>query len=448
MLKITRDIPPYIYNLEGPLIVISNHPSYLDPFLSAICLYPLRINYLASESFFRNPLLRYLLKKLGAIPKIQFRPDSVAVKAMLRVIKRGGNLGVFPEGTRTIHGASMPIEKTFAKFVKKARATVIALKIHGGYLTSPRWAKFKIRNGGIHIEARKILDPEEIQDMEEDILHKHILEALDYNDYDFQKTHKGKYKTKDPALGLHNIIHQCPRCKKNQAMNTKGNEIFCIYCGNKAKMSDEGFLLPESESDVVFPDPVQWNSWQIENMTPTVLDPDFLLSAQVKTFETVNETSFSYLGEGVLNLSHSGFLFTQFHNSKRKDKLKIKTNTNPRKKIGTEKESKSHGMGNLEEQTERKNNKASYNLDAPARHTEPTLDDSIDNYKNVGNDENNKKDLTQISFSISGIWGIRSNYGVFFDLVGEEKTYRFYTEEGQKCIMFSQALDILRDKNK
>ncbi|NCU25952.1 1-acyl-sn-glycerol-3-phosphate acyltransferase [Candidatus Nomurabacteria bacterium] len=365
--KASWNVDPAVYDFKGPIIIISNHPSYLDPFLVGAILSKLRANYLAADNYFRNPIFRWLLKRVGAIPKVQFRADPTAMKAMLRVIRRGGVLGIFPEGTRSTDGKQMPVEATFARFIKKMGAHVVAANIKGAYMTWPRWSRSGMRRGRIMIDVRPVLNADDIQGMSQEEVNSVISEALSFNDYEYQRSHPVVFRSKAPAKGLHNILYRCPRCDRMWSMDTNEHELFCTACGNKAIMDDYGFLKPFDDKCVVFDSPDKWNEWQFDRLKPIVMSDDFLVEDHAEMHISVKEAAFTPETKGIIKLYHKQFEFTPDNSE-----------------------------------------------------AEPLI------------------------FPISGIWGISSDYGVFFDLVGSENTYRFYLENGRKALTFSHALDILR----
>lgn len=88
---------------EGPVVIMSNHISLLDPPLIGAAI-PRKIHYLAKEELFQNPLIGWVLKQLGAFPVKRGSGDIKAFKQALRILRSGGVLGVFPEGTRYPEG--------------------------------------------------------------------------------------------------------------------------------------------------------------------------------------------------------------------------------------------------------------------------------------------------------------------------------------------------------
>lgn len=85
---------------EHKVLLCPNHASNWDPILIALKL-PInyRLHIMAKDSLFRNPILRWILLKVGAFPVSRGNSDINAVKMAMQSIKDGDNLLMFPEGT-------------------------------------------------------------------------------------------------------------------------------------------------------------------------------------------------------------------------------------------------------------------------------------------------------------------------------------------------------------
>ena len=85
---------------KSGVLLCPNHSSNWDPLLLAIKL-PVnyRLHAMAKEELFRNPILGWIIRKLGAFPVSRGSTDIQAVKTAIQVIKSGDNLMIFPEGT-------------------------------------------------------------------------------------------------------------------------------------------------------------------------------------------------------------------------------------------------------------------------------------------------------------------------------------------------------------
>ena len=88
---------------EGPVLIVSNHQSFIDPPLVG-SLYDTATYYLARKSLFRG-FTAWLYPQWNAIPVDQDRPDMASLKTIIRLLKQGERVVVFPEGSRTEDGS-------------------------------------------------------------------------------------------------------------------------------------------------------------------------------------------------------------------------------------------------------------------------------------------------------------------------------------------------------
>ena len=85
------------------VLLCPNHSSNWDPILIALRL-PVnyRLHIMAKVDLFKNPILAWILRQLGAFPVSRGSSDIQSIKTAMQTIKSGDNLLIFPEGT-TIH---------------------------------------------------------------------------------------------------------------------------------------------------------------------------------------------------------------------------------------------------------------------------------------------------------------------------------------------------------
>ena len=88
---------------EGPLVVASNHVSYLDPPLLGTW-FPRVIHFMAKQELFDVPVLGPLIRMVHAFPVQREAGDLGAIRHALRILKKGEVVGIFPEGRRNIDG--------------------------------------------------------------------------------------------------------------------------------------------------------------------------------------------------------------------------------------------------------------------------------------------------------------------------------------------------------
>lgn len=90
---------------DGPLIVASNHASYMDPLaLGVACPRPL--SYMAKAELFRIPVLGSLIRAVHAYPVERGEKTSAkaAIKKSVQILQEGRAVGIFPQGTRVREG--------------------------------------------------------------------------------------------------------------------------------------------------------------------------------------------------------------------------------------------------------------------------------------------------------------------------------------------------------
>jgi len=122
---------------EGPCIIAANHCSYLDPPLVGVAC-KRAIHYLARKSLLDVPVLGPILPELNVIPVDQKNADRSALMGAIRVVKNGGAVLIFPEGTRSPDGKIQPAQPGIGMIVEKTGAPVVPVRIFGSYRALPR----------------------------------------------------------------------------------------------------------------------------------------------------------------------------------------------------------------------------------------------------------------------------------------------------------------------
>ena len=80
-------------------IVCANHTSFMDV-CALVIAFKSQIRFMAKKEVFSVPLLRGFVKAMGAFPVDRKKGDVAAIKKTLEILKDGGCLGIFPQGTR------------------------------------------------------------------------------------------------------------------------------------------------------------------------------------------------------------------------------------------------------------------------------------------------------------------------------------------------------------
>lgn len=114
--------------VQGALFTC-NHYSKMDSMIPYFVLFKKEAHALAKYELFRNPIAGWFLHKMGAIPVRRGEADVESVKQVLRVLKSGKQLLIFPEGTRNKEGTQEMAEfKTgTARFAIKTKVPVVPM---------------------------------------------------------------------------------------------------------------------------------------------------------------------------------------------------------------------------------------------------------------------------------------------------------------------------------
>ena len=127
--------------LKGPVILASNHASFLDPPLVGAGI-KRGINYLARESLFRFPVLGWILHQWQVVPVDREGGGAKGLRAILDRLLTGGAIILFPEGTRTRDGRLQPARSGIGLTVIKSAAPVVPVRVFGTFEAYNRTMSF------------------------------------------------------------------------------------------------------------------------------------------------------------------------------------------------------------------------------------------------------------------------------------------------------------------
>jgi 1-acyl-sn-glycerol-3-phosphate acyltransferase len=134
---------------RGPVIIAANHLTNFDVFPLQFAL-PRPIFYMGKEELFRNPLMDWFLRQLGAFPVYRGAQDAWAITHAEKVLRQRLVLGIFPEGSRSKGRGLRPAKTGAARLAFTADCPIVPIAIHGTqymFRKSPRRTKIYITVG-------------------------------------------------------------------------------------------------------------------------------------------------------------------------------------------------------------------------------------------------------------------------------------------------------------
>lgn len=126
---------------SGPLLIVSNHVSDLDPLVVGTALRR-RVHFMAKVELFRPPLLRWWIRACGGFPVRRGEADRQAFRTARAILEQGGALVMFPEGTRAsnLHDLRPP-EPGAAWLALRTGAIILPVAVIGTDQVLPRGAR-------------------------------------------------------------------------------------------------------------------------------------------------------------------------------------------------------------------------------------------------------------------------------------------------------------------
>jgi glycerol-3-phosphate dehydrogenase (NAD(P)+) len=135
---------------HGPLLLASNHRSFLDPFLIGM-LVRRPVYYMAKRELFEKRWQAWILNALGAFPVDRGHGDSAAMDTARTILQRGDCVVLFPEGTRIRSGSLAKPRRGVGRLALETGVPVAPVAVIGtedvrrGWRIRPR--KVRVRVG-------------------------------------------------------------------------------------------------------------------------------------------------------------------------------------------------------------------------------------------------------------------------------------------------------------
>ena len=286
--------------LKPPYMLLSNHMHFIDFELTAQATYPYPVSNVVSIDGY--VVKWFLLEWIGAIATRKFTTDIHLVKSIRHVLKRGDILAMYPEARYTPCGTLAFLPDSVGKLIKMNKVPVVAVVHHGNHLYAPFWDFRHKRKVPMHTQLKQILTPEQIEDMTVSEINETLRRELAYDEYRYQKENGIRITESFRAEGLHKILYQCPQCKTEFQMDSKGTELFCNACGKRWNWNEDGYLQAlsgETEFDHI-PD---WFAWERQQVSRQIESGEYHFDDEVEVFSLPRV--WRYIPLGKAKLTHS-----------------------------------------------------------------------------------------------------------------------------------------------
>ena len=265
-LRLRYNYRPKKHVVDGPALIVSNHCTDFDPIFLGLTVRSFSY-YVASGHMLNDPgkPLRSWFIRWGCAPIGRMKGDTGGDTAlgMLRRLKKGFNVIVFPEGNRTFNGVTADIVESTAKLARISGAKLVTHRFRGGYLTCPRWGAPNYRRGLVTGEVVRELSPQELRAMTVAEIAGVIRADIYENAYETQAEWQIPYRGRNLAQNIERVLCVCPVCKELGTLQSHGDTFECTACGLAVRYTELGYLEGEG---LPFRTILDWDRWQARQL--------------------------------------------------------------------------------------------------------------------------------------------------------------------------------------
>lgn len=263
--------------IKGGCLIISNHMSFEDFKFMIEIIKPRRSFFVASIDEFIGK--EWIMRRLGCLPKKVHYRDMALVRNIVRLLKKGNLVTIYPEATYSFAGITNVFDQGLGKLAKMANVPVIVVHHYGNYLYSPRWNTHpKNKEVPLITKAIQVVNKEEVTSLSEYEIQERINKAFEYDEYKYQRDNNILIKSKTKAKNIERILYRCPNCNNEKCIEGNGNLIKCNSC-NETYEIDELSILHSLKGDTKFTNISDWFLWQKqvvkENIEENTLNETF-----------------------------------------------------------------------------------------------------------------------------------------------------------------------------
>lgn len=294
-------------NMEGlkpPFLVLATHHAFMDFYVTPLCLFPHRANYVSELEGFEH-YGEWPYRQIGCLGTRKFVNDLALVRNIRRCMDRGGILVLYPEARYANVGTSSPLPPSTAKLIRYLKVPVVTINMKGNYLQSPIWNLKKRKGIRLEADVQRLLTAEAAGALSLEDIQRKVEKALTYDEYAWQAQQSMVIDAPWRAEGLEHPLYQCASCGKEFAMASQGAELFCTACGARWRMDELGRLEGPRFSRI--PD---WYEWERSQVESEIRQGTYGLDLKVRVQSLPNAVNFIELGQGRLQHGPEGFALT------------------------------------------------------------------------------------------------------------------------------------------
>ncbi len=291
--------------LKPPYVLLCNHNAFFDFKVATKAIWPARANYVVAIDGFIGR--EKLLRDVGCICKRKFTNDTKLVRNLIKTVQNGDIAVIYPEARYSLCGTTAVLPEALGKMCRLLGVPVVSLICHGHHINSPFWNLNNKHLKPTEAEMTLLFDGEEVKNTPAEEINKKIVEAFQYDDYAWVKERGLRVTYEKRAEGLQKVLYQCPACRTEFRMETKGTTLRCAACGKTWTMT-ESCELRADDGNTEFSHIPDWYEWERANVREEIARGEYSSGELEVSVESLpNAKRFIKLGKGTMVHDMNGF---------------------------------------------------------------------------------------------------------------------------------------------
>ena len=291
-------------NLKPPYLLLSTHGSMVDFNIMLKLTDPYQVNNVMTLEGFHD-YTEFVMRNLGVLGKRKFIQDLYLLRNIRYCLEELHTIFVlYPEARYSLDGTTSFLPDSLAKMCKMMKVPIVVINQKGNFVTCPQWNK-KNKHTPVFATMTQIVNKDEIKKLPVSEIDKRIREAFIYDDFKYQKENSLVIDDPDRAEGLHSILYQCPHCKTEFNMYSRGTKLWCEHCKKEWEMTMLG-ELKATDGETEFSHIPDWFKWERENVRSEVENGTYFFEDKVRIDTLPNAKGFIHQPDGVLRQDMTG----------------------------------------------------------------------------------------------------------------------------------------------
>lgn len=287
---------------EEPVLILANHTSDLD-FTDVASHISNHMYFVTSDHVTAMGLFgKYFDRWFNPIKVTKGSSKAGGVIDIMRRLRRGNCVLLFPEGRISHNGRSTYIAPATAKLAKSVKCRVVTFRASGGFFIEPRWQNYLNRGKLFSAGVVNEYSPEDLAKMTNEEILEHIRADLFVDAYAEQERLRRPFKFRHGLRDVIRYYNTCPACGGMDTLSADEERVRCS-CGWELTMDEYGFFHEPLGKIRTAAD---WEELQLENYRERFERGEVITESDVTISEIGEGFVLTKLGCGTLSGTDTG----------------------------------------------------------------------------------------------------------------------------------------------